>query len=302
MKISKFIPQNIKSRLGKTKYNIGFLYDDPNAFLYTHTTARNIKWLNMNGYRNGWFADPFLLDVTDNRIIVLVEEFVYDNRRGRLSQLTIDRKTTKLLDVSVVLELSTHLSFPYIIRKDKRIYIMPENNQSGKLWIYEYDERLCKCVNPKVVIERPLIDAQYLPFDGKHYIFAQDISDGIMTKDFRVYIYRSDDMFGNYELFQVIENNRPEMRGAGEILSFNRKLIRPVQSCIINYGHETIFKEISYSNDRFEEHEIGRLPPNRRVKMPLQLHTFNSLNDCIVIDGNRYNNSFIHQFTKVLNK
>ena len=46
--------------------------------------------LDVRRYKNeGWFADPFILDVTKREIIVLVEEWYDSIQRGRISKLTI---------------------------------------------------------------------------------------------------------------------------------------------------------------------------------------------------------------------
>lgn len=46
----------------------------------------NIHWMK-HSYTDRWFADPYLLEVTDKQIVVLVEEFCYKLRKGRIADL-----------------------------------------------------------------------------------------------------------------------------------------------------------------------------------------------------------------------
>jgi hypothetical protein len=100
----------------------------------------HVNWVKHH-YKDSWFADPFILDVTDTDIIVLVEEWYKPIRRGRISKLIIDRNTFVLKDLQVVLQLDTHLSFPVIERREDGVYIYPENGESGNLSIYRYNVR-----------------------------------------------------------------------------------------------------------------------------------------------------------------
>ena len=56
------------------KYNIGFIDGDIKS-VFDNANIK-VNWLHHN-YKDRWFADPFILDVTDTEIIVLVEEW-YD--------------------------------------------------------------------------------------------------------------------------------------------------------------------------------------------------------------------------------
>lgn len=93
-----------------------------------------------NPYKDRWFADPFVLDVTDTKIMLLVEELRYSHPVGRIAKLTIDRKSMAIEKMDIILECPKHLSFPNIFRKGGKVYVYPENCQSGALNIYEYDD------------------------------------------------------------------------------------------------------------------------------------------------------------------
>ena len=99
-------------------WNIGFVENTLDEVIGGEPLK--IRWLNHN-CKDRWFADPFILDVTDDKIYVLVEEYYYPHKRGRLAMLTIDKASNSLLKVDTILELDSHLSFPAIIRRGDKI-------------------------------------------------------------------------------------------------------------------------------------------------------------------------------------
>ena len=72
-----------------------------------------IKWMRAK-HPDGWFADPFVLKVTDTSISLLAEEFRYKTGKGRIVRLDIDRETLTLEKVTPLID-GCHLSFPFII-------------------------------------------------------------------------------------------------------------------------------------------------------------------------------------------
>ena len=55
-------------------WNIGFVENTLDGVI--NGEPLKIKWLN-HECKDRWFADPFILDVTDDKIYVLVEEYYY---------------------------------------------------------------------------------------------------------------------------------------------------------------------------------------------------------------------------------
>ena len=134
----------------------------------------NIKWID-NPFRDRWFADPFILEVTPSLIYILVEEFYDPISRGRISKLTINRSTYKVENVEVVLELPSHLSFPTIKRGNAGVYIYPENSANGNLSLYYYDLESNKVTFEKILCNEPLTDAVIVNFWDEPLIFSTHI-------------------------------------------------------------------------------------------------------------------------------
>ena len=101
-----------------------YVYQDWNIAIAERNddlSLKNIRWMKHN-YNDRWFADPFIIDDTEDAYIVLVEEYMHATRLGRLARLTISKKDCTLLKNETILDLKTHLSFPNPIVVDGKVY------------------------------------------------------------------------------------------------------------------------------------------------------------------------------------
>ena len=183
-----------------------------------------MKWLKHDS-KYSWFADPFILDVTDNEIHVLVEEYYKPIQRGRISRLIIDRYSYELKQKDVVLELRTHLSFPAIIRKEKDVFIYPENGESGELNLYQYFPESNKCVKIETILSEAVADAIIARVNGEDMLFCTKKTN---PNGNELYVFTQDES-GRYlekERYTFDENIA---RMAGDFFEYNGKLYRPTQ-------------------------------------------------------------------------
>ncbi len=272
------------------KYNIGFIRTDSIEQLITcEKNDAQIIWVNRGAYNKGWIADPFILSVDENDIVVLVEEWIDELSRGRLSKLTIDKNDYIVKSVKPVLEAQTHLSFPNIWRENDKVYVFPENYQSGGLYIYEYDFTNDSLKDKRLLVAEPLLDAQLVKINSVYYLFGIKESNGKLQNNY-MYIYKSKSLFGPYTLHQEIYNNKKKERGAGAIIECNGHLYRPAQCCENGYGKSLVFYQLELdSNELFSEIEVGRILHNPKGRYNEKLHTFNRMDNYVVFDGNEYN-------------
>lgn len=100
-------------KLTEKSYFIGFL-DIADLELSNSERHSKTKWLKLDDYNKGWFADPFILSDNGIEIEVLAEEFVYSLNRGVISHLLVRRENNNFVLASskIILQLPTHLSFP----------------------------------------------------------------------------------------------------------------------------------------------------------------------------------------------
>ncbi len=256
----------------------------------------SINWVS-NPYRNRWFADPFILDIDNDYIYVLVEEYYDPIDRGRISRLTIDLKTNRIINIDVVLELPTHLSFPAIMRKNNKVYIYPENSADSILNLYEYDPNTNKCVLFESLSNEKLADAIITNLFGKELMFATSSPNhnGSILN-----VYERD----GGKIFNKIGNISFDMeiaRNAGDFFMLNGKLFRPAQDCSEVYGGAVIIQEITKDDKGFHFKNVKRLdctPSN----YTLGFHTFNYYKGMAVFDANGLRRPKLARIIRIIRK
>ena len=280
----------------ETKYNIGFIDGSLKDVIEGHMPIK-VNWLK-HSYKDRWFADPFILDVTDNEIWVLVEEWYDPINRGRISKLIIDKKTFELKDIIVLLELESHLSFPAIRRTQDGIFIYPENSATGKLTEYKYIPETEKLELSGIIANEPLTDAIQTDLFGEKLLFSTRLPDA-NGKDLYIYQYNEKNkVFTEVSQYHYNENLS---RSAGDFFKYGEKIYRPSQVCIKSYGDAVSIQEVEYNNGQFYEKEVRRIY-SPHPDLDLGFHTFNTLKNIIVVDAVGYRRAKLCHILKKTNK
>lgn len=240
---------------------------------------KNWKFHIIKAPRDRWYADPFILDVTDDYIYVLVEELEHKVNKGRIAKLTIDKNSYKVRERKVILELSTHLSFPAILRDADNVFIYPENSESGSSLIYKYDIIGDEMVPVSLLSTDPLTDAVMFKYADMNYLISTKVPE---QNGSIAYVYQSADKISGYAEVQQIRLNDNTARSAGDVFSAYGKTIRPAQNCNGGYGVGLVFQELIRKADgTFSLNEIIRHnPPAGYVGM----HTYNSYKGYTIVD------------------
>lgn len=114
-------------------WNVGIV-DAPIATFLTPGARPPVPWLPKPP-RGTFIADPFMVE-TETGPVILVEGFVYGADKGYIAALTGDADGQFSAPVPVI-EEPTHLSYPYIVRHDGRIYCIPETGTARDVHLYE---------------------------------------------------------------------------------------------------------------------------------------------------------------------
>lgn len=235
-----------------------------------------------NPYKDRWWADPFILEVTEDRILILVEEVFYKiTEKGHIALLTVDRNSLKVLSDNVLLELSTHLSFPCILRCGSKIYIYPENGQAGNLSIYEFDSNRNSLQKVGVICDDKIADAVIFGKNDELYLLATKYpyySENLLE------LYKYDSEKEKFIHLKKIVFSENIARNAGNVFEIEGTLFRPAQECNQKYGHALSIQKISFENDGiFSFKEVRRILPIDE-KFHTGIHTLNSYKSIIVVD------------------
>ena len=261
----------------RQRWEIGFVVGGIDAVM--SGKPFDVNWINHN-YQDRWFADPWILEVTDKQIILLAEEFRYSKCVGRVARLTISRRDYRLVDMTIVLEKDTHLSFPAILRKEGHIYVYPENGYSGVFTIYEYLDG--KLVPVHEYGKMPLADAVMTDMFGKTKLYATHLP---LPNGKELYVYEYNEKEQVFERSNVLSFNKEVARMAGDFFKYHGTIYRPAQDCITRYGNAIIIQEMNTMGEVVTD--VKRIvSPHYKYKEGC--HTLNSYNGITVIDVNGY--------------
>ncbi len=274
--------KNLYKKWTRHSWEIGFVVDGLQGVFSDNP---HYVWLKNPYKEECWFADPFILDVTDEYIILLVEEMRYAVHKGRIAKLTISRKTMTIEKMDIVLEETTHLSFPNIWRDGDDEYVYPENHDSGELAIYKLVDNATRLEKIRVLCEEPLTDAVMTDVSGEPQIFSTKMPD---PNGKELYVY---DVHKNSAATYVtnihFEDNHARM--AGQFFEYKGKMYRPAQDCNTNYGGAVIIEAVEKHGDQYVFQSIKRLT-SQHPRLQVGMHTLNTYKGVVVIDVHGYEN------------
>lgn len=278
----------------RSVWNIGFIKCEPGELLEGKKKIERVQWLK-HSYKDRFFADPFFLSATEEKLEVLVEEYLYKTGKGRIVLLIIDAKELKIIEHKIVLELDTHLSYPILLRWKEKLFIYPENGAGQRLSLYEfhlkdhtttyYGDMLPPEEIRDVYHINWLADATLTGYAGKYWLFlTPDV-----TND-KLMIFQSECPDKGYCLLKdlnpstTIEDSRP----AGNFIEYNGSLYRPVQNCKNGYGSSIKIQMVDVLSEKeFKEHTVVEIFPCSS-KYSRGIHTINFYQGLCVVDGRGY--------------
>ena len=254
---------------------------------YEDLMAGRIHWISDPSSRGKrWYADPFILDYDQDTVTLLVEDFDYKLRRGRIAKLIVSRKNWKVVHRKIILDLDTHLSFPMIWREDGHIYVCPENFHSGTWRLYEYDAQEECLKNGRTLVDEKLTDTILYKSSSTYYVLST--YEPIPNAPFLT-IYQSDSLMGPFQKMGEVAFEERIARNAGMVFVHEGKLIRPAMECNQTYGHAIVFQEMTLQDGQFSFKEIGRFT-SPHPNYADGAHTYNQYKGMAVLDvkGKRY--------------
>ncbi|MDD1518972.1 hypothetical protein DAA51_19260 [Bradyrhizobium sp. WBAH10] len=188
-----------------------------------------------------------------------------------------------------VLEEPCHLSYPFVIEDDGELWMIPESSTRGDVALY-------KCVRFPDKWERyatllsglELADVTITRHNGLYYLFGA-WRDGTAGYSDSLAIYHADRLLGPWlpHASNPVLIDRASTRPAGNFVTLDNKLWRPVQDCTDGYGAALALAEVvELSPTAFKQivrHALKPGPawPGRK------LHTLNRCGRLELIDGSR---------------
>lgn len=274
--------KHLAGRLNERYWALGFVMNGLEGVM--NDDPIHVEWLKMP--KDGWFADPFILEVSDDEIQVLAEEMpVGTSHHGVITLLKVNRHSFDICSKKVVLEIPTHLSFPFIIRDNDKIYICPESADSGKLDVYEYNPVTETASFHKTICDDVVWDSCMTTRFGEKMLFTAAHNDLILD------IYKWDEAKERFLPWKQVASDNKNSRMGGQLFEYQNNVYYPAQDCNSSYGSAIQIKRVNYSNGDFTFETVKRIV-SPHPKMKLGLHTLNEYKGVAVIDVLGYRHPF----------
>jgi hypothetical protein len=281
--------------------------------IYQFTTNRSLENLDIHSIHrlkppiHKIYADPFPIEV-NGKYFLFFEEMEVDDSfnklNGHISVLEIDPNKGIIGKIQKALEREYHLSYPFILKWEGNIYMIPETHQNKTIELYRClsfptEWELCKIL----MINITAVDITLFEKDRLWWLFAsvpqapslENKYDGIKPQLNALQLYYADTPLGPWHPHpkNPVKLNFRSTRSAGSIFKWKDILIRPAQDCFPFYGYAVVLNRIDeLTVDSYHETEISKLYPIRK-RGNAGLHTFNFYNGLIVADFNRMRNRFL---------
>ncbi len=268
-----------KDFIGAFTYELGLIKLTDKSNLTDKNLIKEVQWVK-GCPDTSWFADPFIYKTTETEIYIFAEEWIYSLGRGVISLVVIDKETFRYIRHKELLRLDTHLSWPYIIRENGKVFVVPENKDSGKAIQYYYNEDKEELIFDKMLADLPFVDPIFYQQNEQYYCSA---SFGIDLDNCLIYECNQERIVQNDTGKQIIYPEKIA-RAAGDYFVYKGKNYRANQIGNYCYGEGIVL---------FEEQKNGELEEVVRFYHPKGLlrsygvHTFNLYDNYIVIDGSQ---------------
>jgi hypothetical protein len=246
------------------------------------------EWKAISSPATRFYADPFPA-TRQGRTFVFFEDLDHRIGKGTISAVEFgDAGPTG--PAIPVLEEPWHLSYPFLIEHDGELWMIPESTGNRDVALY-------KCIDFPNRWERhatllsglELADATIVRHAGIYYLFGVT-RDGAGGYSDTLSVFYAQQFFGPWIAFESnpVMVDRATARPAGNFVTMNGRLWRPVQDCTDGYGCALGLAEVTeLSPTSFRQvvrHVLrpGPLWPGRK------LHTLNRCGRLELIDGTSF--------------
>jgi hypothetical protein len=242
----------------------------------------------------GWFwADPFPIQV-NGRNYIFFEELPFGASRAHISVVEVDRDGHASKPVKV-LERDYHLSYPFLVEEDGRLYMIPETASNHTVEIYRCVEFPAKWKLERVLLKDVFCADTTLHREGdRWWMFTNAAQHGADVND-ELCIFSSERLLGEWEPHRrnPVKSDVRSARPAGGLFRNGGRLYRPGQIGAPHYGAGIALHRVTrLTRDEYVEEEDRRIvPPDHgargqaRSERVLGIHTINRVGDLSVTDA-----------------
>lgn len=279
----------IKKIFGKF---LGFKYTWYVAYQYTQDW-KNLVLKNsviIKNPLNRFLADPFVIN-HNNRTILFVEDFSFKSKKGVISAYEINNMGYK--NIGIAIEEKFHLSYPFLIKEDNNIFMIPESNEAKEIRIYKCIEFPLKWSLEEVLMKNiSTVDTNIFKFNNKYWMFTNIDTSKSGDCCSELHIFFSDNLISKN--WKPHKNNpvifdSSQARNGGMIFSENNNIFRVFQRQGFDmYGKSIGISQIKILNEtQYKEEILTNIEP-KFFKNIKGTHSFCFSPNIVAIDFVKY--------------
>jgi hypothetical protein len=231
-------------------------------------------------------ADPFPVKYGETSY-VLFEKFLPVERRGLIACGRLDGADAGAT-AKTAIDLGCHMSYPAVFAHEGSIFCAPETHVLGGLRIFRMERDPWHWTQVAHMLpEMPLLDATLVEHEGSWWLTATLAGP---YSDTDLHLWHAPSPFGPWTPHQLnpVKSDVRSSRPAGNLFRLGDCLYRPAQDCAGDYGTAVMINKVVRLDPKdFVEIPVKRFSPDPDWRAPDGLHTFNVLNEQVVIDAKR---------------
>ncbi len=237
--------------------------------------------------KDRFWADPHIIRKND-KYYIFIEELLYAENKGFISVIEMDNNGNYKPPVKV-LETDYHLSYPFLIEDNNKLFMIPESNANNTIDLYQ-------CVNfplkwelvTTLINNIKAADSTIIYRDNIYWLFTNVLRNERSSIHDELHIFFSDKLISNNweshpknPVISDVKRSRP----AGNFFEYNEDIYRPSQNCSKQYGYGMkINKVIKLTKTEYKETVIDSIFPDWDKKLSAT-HTINSVEKLTIIDA-----------------
>ncbi len=203
-------------------------------------------------------ADPFMVKVGSSWYMFFEVMNSYSQQGDIAVALSHDGYAFEYKQI--VLDEPFHLSYPYVFKRGKNYYMIPESLEAQSVRLYKATEFPTKWSLVKILLRGDYTDPSIFQYDGKWWLFVG--SNPSHNDTLRLFL--ADDLLGpwtEHPQSPVAEADPNIARPAGRVISFEGKLFRFAQDDHPNYGNQVrVFKITKLTTATYQEEQLAVEP------------------------------------------
>lgn len=235
--------------------------------------------------RDRFWADPFPLRCGE-RYFIFFEELVFAEGKAHISVIEVFRNGQYSKPIRV-LERPYHVSYPFLIEADGRLFMIPESGENGSVELYA-----CESFPDRWRLEKVLLHADYCAdasffHTGNTWWMFVNLGSNDMDVHDELHLFYADRLDGEWHAHPAnpVKSDVRSARSAGRPYLRGGQLYRPAQIGVPLYGSGiSINKVLELSRQKYAETEVDRIIPAPASNV-LGIHTLNRAGELSVVDG-----------------